>query len=92
LALIAIALLVVQILAWRKYPKFAVQRSRGMAEREVHAALEALTETIDYELRAQLALAEVQLDRETIAGIASMVAYEVLTEFVVTPRAKPPQG
>jgi hypothetical protein len=62
-----------------------------MAERDVGAEfVDALTETIDYELRAQLALAEVPLDRENIAGIASMVADQVLTEFVVTPRAARP--
>ena len=58
-----------------------------MAGREWDAALvEALTETIDYELRAQLALADVPLDREDIAGIAAMVADQVLAEFAVTPR------
>ena len=54
------------------------------------ALVDALTETIDYELRAQLALAEVPLDREHIAGIAAMVADQVLTEFTVAPRGKRP--
>jgi hypothetical protein len=62
-----------------------------VAGREADPALvEALTETIDYELRAQLALADVRLDPEHIAGIAAMVADEVLTEFAVAARGERP--
>jgi hypothetical protein len=62
-----------------------------VTDRERDAALfRALTETIDWELSAQLALAEVRLDRENIAVIAEMVADQVLVEFEVTPRLERP--
>jgi len=52
------------------------------------AAVAALTETIIFELSAQLA--DSNLDLQEIEAIAAMVADQVLTEFHVTPRADRP--
>jgi hypothetical protein len=52
------------------------------------ALVKSLIEIIDFELRAQLATAN--LDPAEIQGIATMVADQVLAEFEVSPRAKQP--
>jgi hypothetical protein len=50
------------------------------------ALFDALTETIDFELRAQLASPDHNVDADEIRAIAGMVADQVLTEFNIAPR------
>jgi hypothetical protein len=52
------------------------------------ATVAALTDTIVFELRAQLA--DARLDLDEIEAIAAMVADQVLTEWDVCPRPDSP--
>ncbi len=61
-----------------------------MAYQPDRAVVDALIDTINFELRAQLALAGLDLDLEEITSVATMVADQVLTEFEVTPRVPGP--
>jgi hypothetical protein len=61
-----------------------------MEYRPEQALVDALIDTINFELCAQLALADAGLDLEEIKSVATMVADQVLTEFYVTPRTPGP--
>ena len=59
-----------------------------MEYRPEQALVDALIDTINFELCAQLA--DAGLDLEEIKSVATMVADQVLTEFYVTPRTPGP--
>jgi hypothetical protein len=59
-------------------------------DRDPKAVADALADTIEFELAAQLGAPEHKLVPDDLKSIAAMVADQVLTEFDVTPRAARP--